>query len=124
MSTKLVYRNYYRHCDTEWVDAWDSACDDECPVCGKPISPYKSEDLRCIEVEGVILDDWVENNDPDLSYGWSQVCDEHLLDFPDTMHDCNSGSGICGVKGCQNEADHYIDFDEDDTKPVLYISDE
>jgi len=41
------YLNYYRceKCNQEWDDVCDSMCDDECPVCGKPYTPYNSEDL-------------------------------------------------------------------------------
>jgi hypothetical protein len=40
---KPCFNNYYRHCGTEWVDSWDSMCNDRCPVCGKEIEPYASE---------------------------------------------------------------------------------
>ena len=43
---EIKYRNFYKHCGEEWEDEWDSTCDDECPVCGAPISPYKSEDIK------------------------------------------------------------------------------
>lgn len=58
----------------------------------------------------VKFDDFEEDE-----YGtWSQICqscvdkyniDEHCLDI-------ESGRGICGVEGCENESDHYIDFPE------------
>lgn len=48
-NVKIKYRNYYRHCDTEWEDEWDSMCNDECPVCKSEIEPYKSEDLNINE---------------------------------------------------------------------------
>jgi hypothetical protein len=38
------FRNYYRHCGKEWTDVWNAECDDDCPVCGKEITPYRSED--------------------------------------------------------------------------------
>lgn len=40
-------RNHYR-CPsdgTEWVDEWDCACNDRCPVCQDEIQPYHSEDI-------------------------------------------------------------------------------
>ena len=44
--------NYYEHCDVEWQDYWSSACDDECPICGAPITPYKSIDTnQCDEID-------------------------------------------------------------------------
>ena len=39
------FRNHYKHCGETWTDEWDATCDDECPVCGKDIQPYKSEDI-------------------------------------------------------------------------------
>lgn len=39
------FLNYYRHCDTEWTDAWSCMCNDKCPVCGAEIEPFESEDL-------------------------------------------------------------------------------
>jgi len=42
----ISIRSYYNHCGEEWESDWDSACDDECPVCGKAISPYKYEDIK------------------------------------------------------------------------------
>lgn len=43
---------------------------------------------------------------------WSQICEgcRVLLAVPDYLVDENSGHGICGVEGCNTEADHYIDF--------------
>jgi len=39
------YINYYycNTCNEEWQDDWDCTCDDECPICGKVYTPYKSE---------------------------------------------------------------------------------
>jgi hypothetical protein len=44
----IKYINYYRceDCNTEWQDEWSCQCDDECPVCAIPYSPYKSEDIN------------------------------------------------------------------------------
>ena len=45
---ELVYSNHYHcdDCDVSWDDEWSCAVDDECPQCGKDISPH------CFEVEG------------------------------------------------------------------------
>jgi len=37
-----AYRNSYRHCGVSWLDVYSCAVDDDCPVCGKSISPYQS----------------------------------------------------------------------------------
>lgn len=46
---------------------------------------------------------------------WTQVCNscKEKFNFPENLLDKDIGSGICGVKGCSNEADHYYDFDKD-----------
>ncbi len=41
----ILFVNFYHHCDVEWNDAWDSMCNDECPVCGAEIEPYRSKDV-------------------------------------------------------------------------------
>lgn len=40
------FTNHYHceDCDVEWEDEWSCACDDECPECGTPISPYAYEE--------------------------------------------------------------------------------
>jgi hypothetical protein len=67
-----------------------------------------------ITVFGVELDDFTREENDDRMTVWTQVCDKHLKDFPDCTHDIGSGHGICGVKGCLKESEHYIDFDETD----------
>jgi hypothetical protein len=33
------------HCDVSWEDTWSCGVDDECPRCGKDISPESSEEV-------------------------------------------------------------------------------
>jgi rubrerythrin len=44
----VMFRNFYicTDCNTEWESDWHCTCDDECPVCAVPYSPYKSEDIN------------------------------------------------------------------------------
>lgn len=44
------FHNHYRHskCRTSWSDEWSCACDDECPKCGRDISPHESDDLSVV----------------------------------------------------------------------------
>lgn len=42
---KELYINKYRHCGAEWEDAWTSASNDCCPMCGSEITPYESEEV-------------------------------------------------------------------------------
>lgn len=41
------YLNHYccPYCEVEWTDEWDCTCDDRCPDCDRPISPYHSDEL-------------------------------------------------------------------------------
>lgn len=57
----------------------------------------------------VTFDDVVKDE-----YGaWSQVCfsciNKHQFD-KDVLRD--TGSGICGISGCTNESDRYINLDQ------------
>ena len=65
------------------------------------------------------FDDYVKQDHDGHEYDethWTQVCDtcakkHHLLD---SFLSVGGGGGlICGVLGCNNEADHYYDFTED-----------
>lgn len=63
------------------------------------------------------FDDYTKNDTKDnydMPY-WTQVCDacakKHKLS--DAHIDNGAGNGICGVVGCDKEADHYYDFTPD-----------
>ena len=60
---------------------------------------------------GVEFDDVTEDNDGHI---WSQICCncDSLHTFPNAQIDKGIGNGLCGVKGCDNEAEHYIDFED------------
>jgi len=46
MEEEKKYLNYYKcECGEEWEDEWSCTCDDRCPKCNSPMSPYKSEDI-------------------------------------------------------------------------------
>ena len=67
-----------------------------------------------ITVSGNVLDDYTLNHGEEDSYAWTQVCDDHVGKFPPTMIDYGVGGGVCGVDGCDKEANHYIDFEVED----------
>ena len=56
---------------------------------------------------------------------WSQICktcvQEHNLTKYVNPESKGYGNGICGVTGCNNEADYYIDF-PDNSKETITIS--
>jgi hypothetical protein len=59
-------------------------------------------------LNGVTLDDVVfEGNNE----AWSSLCEAHaeVLSTAGRVSSC-AGFSICGVEGCEKEADYYIDF--------------
>lgn len=64
-----------------------------------------------------LFDDVTTDED---GHQWSQVCTkcegEHKL--PSHLL-AEEGSGICGVKGCENEAEYYLDFETVPQEPIL-----
>jgi hypothetical protein len=59
-----------------------------------------------------VFDDIVTDTDEDAMQ-WSQVCESCANKeevFKLGIISSDSGEGICGVKGCQNDAVSYIDF--------------
>lgn len=62
-----------------------------------------------LENDVVCFDDFVE--DKETGQLWSCICESCAKKYrvPDNLLD-EAGQGICGVQGCWNEADFYIDF--------------
>lgn len=69
---------------------------------------------------GVTFDDFATSgmNSTDLENHafWTQVCDYHAKKFSLHIPYPDEGQGICGVPGCENESDHYYDFDTTETQ--------
>ena len=62
-------------------------------------------------INGINFDDWTKGDDGI----WSQVCKSCAKTYSISkklLSEC-SGEPICGVEGCNNTADYYIDFEED-----------
>ena len=59
----------------------------------------------------IVFDDYVDNTVEYDSYwvGMCQHCHEKYKSILGNRVDDN-GSGFCSVKGCNNEADYYVDF--------------
>jgi len=74
---------------------------------GLDAEPYN---LRKMNLDLSDFDDVVEDVDGEK---WSQLCVVHRLQMEKegTGHYIHSmGDGVCGVKGCDVESEHYIDF--------------
>ncbi len=67
-----------------------------------------------MEYNGINFDDYTKNDDGTL---WAQICNTCVVNYQveNKLLD-DSGSGICGVLGCENEADYYIDFPSEEVK--------
>ena len=63
-----------------------------------------------IENNAVCFDDFVQDEE---SGGWACMCKNCVNKYKitESLLD-DAGQGICGVQGCDNEADYYIDFPE------------
>jgi hypothetical protein len=48
---EMWFTNFYEceDCSVHWEDVWNGQPDDECPTCGKFISPYDSKDSESPE---------------------------------------------------------------------------
>lgn len=59
----------------------------------------------------IVFDDYVDNTFEYNSYwvGMCKHCHDKYKSILDNRVD-NCGSGCCSVKGCENEADYYVDF--------------
>ena len=70
------------------------------------------------EYKGIKFDDANKADEEGLN-DWSQIC-KHCV----TKHNINNnmlddaGQGICGVEGCNEEADYYIDFKDGELKEI------
>lgn len=65
---------------------------------------------KVLKYKGIVFDDYVIVSESDA---WSQICSgcAKKLNIPPIMLDSHLGAEyICGVEGCENEADYYIDF--------------
>jgi hypothetical protein len=64
-----------------------------------------------IKLEGLTFDDYTIYDDEQPTR-WTQVCKRHAKHFHDTdaaLSDC-PGEPICGVDGCGEIAEYYLDF--------------
>ena len=65
----------------------------------------------CLNYNGIKFDDYVTEDELGR---WSQICEGCRQEYIDKISDedleLEHGYGICGVSGCENEAEHYIDL--------------
>ena len=80
--------------------------------------------MNRIEWRGIIFDDYVSHEEQERKeygvWGWSQLCPKHAEAIKSShgdgmLDDC--GSGICGIEGCNEDSDYYIDFPLNEVVP-------
>jgi len=69
-----------------------------------------------LKYKGITFDDFVDDRDDfRVPKYWSQVCESCYRKYADKLSSCADGAfgyGICGVEGCENAAEYYVDFDD------------
>lgn len=81
-------------------------------ICGAAEMVFPSADGEIIfDDASEYIDDCGEE---DIPYYWVGICPSCLAKYRNAFDsgwiDEGSASGICSVKGCENEADSYVDF--------------
>ena len=70
--------------------------------------------------EKIVFDDYVDNTEEYDSY-YVEMCEDCLNKHKDILGnrvDDGGACGICSVKGCNNVADYYVDFDKNEVEFV------
>lgn len=70
--------------------------------------------FRSYAFNEIVFDDVCIKGEDNLN-DWTGLCEpcrlkHNLGDTPGSSIDYDAGSGVCGIQGCSNESDHYIDF--------------
>ena len=64
---------------------------------------------------GMVFDDYTDNEqdetETETAY-WTQLCEEHAVHGEASLEEMPGDGCICGVKGCQNPAEYYYNFNE------------
>lgn len=64
-------------------------------------------------MDGLTTDVCDDVTTDDTGHKWTQLCPEcvKLFKLEKSPYLCDAGqNGICGIKGCEKEADYYYDF--------------
>lgn len=67
--------------------------------------------------QGIEFDDYVY--DSEYEHTWSHICNSCVVKHSISealLDDIPSSDVTCGVNGCQNEADYYIDFPDENNE--------
>ena len=69
----------------------------------------------------IIFDDFTDERDQDYGGIWVAMCKTCARKYHDILTDKldDCGSGWCSVKGCDREADYYVDFWFNDDNKII-----
>lgn len=70
--------------------------------------------IEKMKFKNVKFDDYCKEEDSSTGIAWSQIC-KNCVNKHNINDSCLSDiphESICGVEGCEEEADYYIDFEE------------
>lgn len=75
--------------------------------------------MKTMIYKNIMFDDFVDNTEEYESY-YVEMC-PHCYNKYNTIldnraDDGRAACGICSVRGCDNEADYYVDFDMNEVK--------
>ncbi len=69
----------------------------------------------------IVFDDYVDNTTEYDSY-WVEMCSNCRNKYKDVLgnrvDDGGTACGTCSVKGCENEANYYVDFDMNEVESI------
>ena len=74
-----------------------------------------------LKLENMIFDDFTIDDGEQMTR-WTQVCESHSQPFKDNKTNCTlsscAGEPICGVDGCEDIAEYYLDFIDGDYREI------
>lgn len=103
---KMTDKHYY----LDWIKNPYSSLEEFAKHWG--LSLERAKELTKPELSRELCDDVVEVKE---NGDWTQICARCLkkVRYDKERLDEDSGSGICGVQGCENEADHFYTFKQE-----------
>lgn len=75
--------------------------------------------IFAVKKQKIIFDDFT-NNTKEYGTFWTEMCPECYKKYKDIIgvraDDGGVACGTCSVEGCENEADYYVDFDQNEVQ--------
>ena len=73
--------------------------------------------------KSIVFDEFTDERGQDYGGIWAGMCERCARKYRDILTDKldDCGSGCCSVKGCDGEADYYVDFWYDDDIKIVEV---